>query len=53
MKRLRKLAVGLGIAGIVLATAIPATAAPNDEPFTAAVQLYHDGHYSAAYGHLV
>lgn len=52
MKPNRKLAAMLCVTVVALASAMPAIAASDDERFAAAMQLYHDGRYSAAYGHL-
>ena len=41
----------LCVAGIALATAMPASAASDEERFADATALDRDGRYSAAYGH--
>lgn len=53
MSLLRKFVRTLCIAGLAVAATTSAIAAGDDERFVAALQLYHDGHYSAAYGRLV
>jgi len=50
---LRKFSGILCVAGIALATAMPASAASDEERFADAMALYRDGRYSAAYGHFV
>lgn len=46
------LARALWIAGLPLLIAMPATAAADDDRFLAAMRLYHDSHYGAAYQRL-
>ena len=48
---LRKFSGILCVAGIALATAMPTSAASDEERFADAMALYRDGRYSAAYGH--
>ncbi len=48
---LRKFPGILCVAGIALASAMPASAASDEERFAEAMALYRDGRYSAAYGH--
>ena len=48
---LRKFSGILCVAGIALATAMPAAAASDEEGFADAMALYRDGRYSTAYGH--
>ena len=53
MDLLRKFVRTVCVAVLALAATTSAIAATDDEGFAAALQLYHDGHYSAAYGRLV
>jgi hypothetical protein len=53
MNLLREFARTLCVASLAVTATTSAIAAADDERFVVALQLYHDGHYSAAYGRLV
>ena len=54
MPSIRKFATALCIAGVaaIAGTLVPATAATPDDRVVAAMELYHEGRYAAAYGRL-